>query len=284
LPALRLAVLGHVEHVQIAEVSALPGPGEILHLDAPRHFAGGGGAMAFRQLARGDAEVHFFTAVGHDDAGREVEAELSALPGKLHAARRAQPHARALVLVPPTGDRTILVVGRPLHPDARDSLPYEVLAGCDGVYFTAEDPELLRRSRAARVLVATARRRAALKSSGIAPDVIVGSVSDALERSSLGDYSPAPRALIMTDGERGGTIETPAGLARFEPGVTKPPGPSYGAGDSFAGALTYFLAAGLTVQEAATRASAFGAALIGARMPPEAQERLPAQLGAAPKR
>ncbi len=276
MPALRLAVVGHVEHVQIAEVSALPRSGEILHLDAPRHFAGGGGAMAFRQLVRSDAaEVHFLTAVGHDEAGREVEAQLSALAGHLHAAVRAQPHARALVLVPPAGDRTIVVIGRPLHPDARDPLPYHLLAGCDGVYFSAEDPELLRAARAAKVLVATARRRAALLGAGIAPDVIVGSISDALERSSLADYSPAPRAVVMTDGERGGTIETSTGLVRFEPTVIRSPGPSYGAGDSFAAALTYFLAAGDPVHEAAKRASAFGAALIGAHMPPDAQKRLP---------
>jgi len=259
----------------MADVSALPGPGEILHLDAPRLFAGGGGAMAFRQLARSDAEVHFFTALGDDDAGREVKAELSTLPGQVHAVVRAQDHVRAVVLVPPTGDRTIVVIGRPLHPDASDPLPYDLLARCDGVYFAAEDPELLRLARAAKVLVATARRKVALDQAGVAPDVIVGSSSDPRERSTLRDYSPAPRAVVMTEGERGGTIETSAGVARFQPAVVKPPGPSYGAGDSFAAALTYFLAAGRPLQEAATRASVFGAAVVGAPMPPTAQGRLP---------
>lgn len=151
VPSLRFAVLGHVEHIQMAEVSALPGPGEILHLDETRRFAGGGGAMAFRQLTRAVAEVHFFTAVGSDEAGREVKAGLSLLPGQLHAVVREHPHARALVLVPPSGDRTILVIGRPLHPEARDALPYDLLARCDGVYFTAEDPALLKLARAARI-------------------------------------------------------------------------------------------------------------------------------------
>jgi ribokinase len=262
----------------MADVSALPGPGEILHLDAPRLFAGGGGAMAFRQLVRSDAEAHFFTALGNDDTAREAKAELSALSGEgqVHAAVRAQAQVRAVVLVPPTGDRTIVVIGRPIHPDARDPLPYDLLARCDGVYFSAEDPELLRLARAARVLVATARRKVALDQSGIAPDVIVGSASDPRERSSLRDYSPAPRAVVMTEGARGGTVETSNGVVRFQPAVVQPPGPSYGAGDSFAAALTYFLAAGCPIQEAATRASAFGAAVIGARMPPEAQQRLPA--------
>src|SRR5581483_9058553 len=201
-------------------------------------------------------------------AGGQVRAELSALPGQVHAVVRPQPHPRVVVLVPPAGDRTIVVIGRPLHPQAGDGLPYNLLASCEGAYFTAEDPELLRLSRAARVLVATARRRAALQSAGIAPDVIVGSRSDARERSSLSDYSPAPCAVVMTDGARGGTIETSAGIARFRPPVVKPPGPSYGAGDSFAAALTYFLAAGYPVDEAATCACTFGAAVVGASMPP----------------
>ncbi len=217
----------------MADVSALPGPGEILHLDAPRLFAGGGGAMAFRQLARSDAEVHYFTAVGNDDAAREVQAELSALPaggngdssaatrGQLHAVVRAQSHVRALVLIPPAGDRTIVVIGRPLHPEARDPLPNDLLDRCDGVYFTAEDPELLRLARAAKVLVATARRKVALDRAGIAPDVIVGSASDPRERSSLRDYSPAPRAVVMTEGARGGTVETSDGVVRFQPAVVE---------------------------------------------------------------
>ncbi|MHB8416469.1 MAG: PfkB family carbohydrate kinase [Myxococcales bacterium] len=273
---LRLAVVGHVEYVEMADVTALPGPGEILHLDAPRRFAGGGGAMAFQQLVKSGAEVHFFTALGEGDAGRAAEAELSALPGRLHAARRAGPHPRAVVLVPHDGDRTIVVVGRPLHPEASDPLPYELLARCDGVYFTAEDPALLRLARAARVVVATARRKVALERAGVAVDVVVGSVRDSRERSALRDYARAPAALVMTDGERGGTVETEAGVAAFAPAAVKPPGPSYGAGDSYAAALTYFLAAGLPVLEAAGRAAAYGAALIGASLPSQAQARLSA--------
>ena len=260
----------------MAEVAALPGPGEILHLDDPRRFAGGGGAMAFRQLTKGGAEVHFFTALGGDDAARDAEAELAALPGRLHAGRRARPHPRAVVLVPPEGDRTIVVVGRPLQPEASDPLPYDLLAGCDGVYFTGTDPELLRLARAARVLVVTARRKACLDAAGVAADAVVGSSLDPRERSRLRDYPARPRAVVMTEAERGGTVETEPGVARFRPARVRPPGPSYGAGDRYAAALTYFLAAGLPALEAASRAAPFGAALIGASLPPLAQQPLPA--------
>ena len=59
---MRVAVIGHVEHVTIAAVAALPREGEIVHLDAPAVIAGGGGGIAFAQLARGPGDVHLFTA------------------------------------------------------------------------------------------------------------------------------------------------------------------------------------------------------------------------------
>jgi len=55
-----------------------------------------------------------------------------------------------------------------------------------------------------------------------------------------------------------------------------PPAPttivgSYGAGDSFAGALVYFLARGLSPLEAAGRAAAYGAAVLASLIPLDAQ-------------
>lgn len=68
--AVRVAVVGHVEHITLAAVRALPRPGDIVHLDATRQFPGGGGGIAFYQLANGPTEVDFFTAIGNDDTGR----------------------------------------------------------------------------------------------------------------------------------------------------------------------------------------------------------------------
>src|SRR5262249_35131269 len=95
----RLAVGGHVTHGTRSEVAALPQPGDIVHLDAPRWFPGGGGGVAFFQLVRGAAEVHLFTALGNDDAANAVAARLAATPAVVHAARRETPHTRDLVLV-----------------------------------------------------------------------------------------------------------------------------------------------------------------------------------------
>jgi ribokinase len=269
---LRIAVIGHVEHVTLGRVASLPGPGEIVHLDAPRWFPGGGGGVAFLQLARGPSEVHLFTACGSDEAGAQVEAAVSATGAGVHAARRAAPHTRDLVLVTPDGERTIVVVGEPLHPEAADPLPWDLLARCDAAYFTAQDPAALRAARAARLLVVTARRRAALDASGVRADVVVGSALDPREATRLGDYAVPPGALVMTEGAAGGRIETAAGETRFP----APPAPSlagaaYGAGDSFAGALVHYLASGLPLLEACARAAPHGAAVLAGLDPRETQ-------------
>lgn len=272
---LRIAVVGHVEHVTVGRVPAVPRPGEIVHVASPRWLPGGGGGVAYLQLVRSDAEVHLFTALGDDDAAAQVAAEVARAGGALHAVRRAAPHTRCVVMIDPSGERTIVVLGQPHHPRADDPLPWELLARCDAVYFTADDPAALRLARRARVLVATARRRPALAAARVRADAVVGSAADAREASTLADYPTPPDALVLTEGARGGRIETSAGTSRF----AAPPPPArvegaYGAGDSFAAALTYHLAAGLPVAEACARAGPHGVAVLRGLDPRDAQLRL----------
>ncbi len=269
---MRIAVIGHVEHVTLGRVPALPAAGAILHLDAPRFVPGGGGGLAFFQLVRSAAEIHLFTAVGHDEAGAEVEARLQLSGAQVHIARRRSAHTRDLVLIPPDGDRAIVVVGEPLHPRIDDPLPWDVLATCDAAYFTGQDPRVLVAARAARLLVATARRRAVLIESGARADLVVGSRVDPREASTLADYPVPPSALVMTEGKEGGTVETAAGVERFAaPLVPASEGGTYGAGDSFAAALTYYVAAGMPVAAACARAAPHGAAVLGSIDPLETQ-------------
>jgi ribokinase len=269
---LRIAVVGHVEHVTLGRVPAVPRTGEIVHLDSPRWFPGGGGGVAFAQLARGDAEVHLFTALGDDDAARQVAAAVGAAGGRIHAVHRPVPHTRCVAMIAPDGERTIVVIGEPLHPRAADPLPWKLLASCDAAYFTADDPAALRVARAARLLVVTARRRAALDASGVRADVVVGSATDPREASALADYAVPPRALVLTEGAAGGRVETAAATVRF-PAPPPPPAvaSAYGAGDTFAAALTYYLAAGLSVVRACERAGPHGAAVLRALDPRDGQ-------------
>jgi ribokinase len=269
---LRVAVVGHVEHVTIGRVRAVPRAGEIVHVEGPRWFPGGGGGVAFAQLARSDAEVHLFTALGDDEAAAQVASELARTGARIHAARRAAAHTRCVAMIDPGGERTIVVIGQPLLPRGDDPLPWDVLAACDAAYSTADDPAALRAARQARILVATARRRAALAAAGVRADVVVGSAFDAREVSTLAEYPVPPGALVLTEGAAGGRIETASGTARFAaPPATPRAGGAYGAGDSFAGALTFFLAAGRPLAEACASAARHGAAVLAGLDPREAQ-------------
>jgi len=262
-PPLRIALIGHVQHITLGLVPALPRAGEIAHLSGLRWLPGGGSGVPFWQLLKGPTEVHFFTAFGDDEAGAQVEAELRATRAHVHAVRRRETHTRNVVLITPGGERTILVLGESQYPRRDDPLPWDLLSGCDAAFFTAQDPEALRAARAARVLVAATRRREAIARSGVKVDVALGSAADEREVCRLADYHPPPSALVLTEGGAGGTIETAAGKERFPapPPVARRVG-SYGAGDSFAAALTFFLAAGLPVGEACRRAGAYGAAVL----------------------
>ena len=269
---MRIAVVGHVEHVSVGRVPALPGEGGIAHLEDLHVFPGGGGGVTFFQLVKSPAEIHLFTALGNDQAAQEIEARLAKTGARIHAARRSEPQTRDVVLIPPGGDRTIVVLGQPLHPRLDDPLPWDLLATCDAVYFTAQDPRVLAVARKAKLLVATARRGEAIRNSGVAPDVIVGSALDPREASRLADFRTG--ALVMTEGAAGGFVETARGIERFAaPGDCSglAHGGAYGAGDSFTGALVYYLAAGAPIVEACARAAIHGAAVLAGLDPLEHQ-------------
>jgi ribokinase len=266
---MRVAVIGHVEHVTIAPVETLPMPGDIVHLDDPVVFAGGGGGVAFFQFVRSDAEVHLFTALGLDDAALDVHDQLRRTDATIHAALRQRSHTRDVVLVTPDGERTIVVLGGPLHPEIDDRLSWDLLPACDAVYFTGQDPATLVAARAARFLVATARRSQSIAASGVRADIIVGSRNDPREASRLADYANPPAALVMTDGPHGGTIETAAGTAMFSARKVDRIVGRYGAGDTFAAALTWYAARGLPIQAACERASEHSAAVLAGINPIE---------------
>lgn len=271
----KIAVVGHAEHVTLGAVERVPAPGEIVHMQGARVIAGGGGALAFAQLARSDAEVHFFTAVGSDDAGALVRERLERGPRVfVHAAVRDVPHPRVVVMVDAGGRRTIVVTAEPLQPSGDDALPWASLDGFDAVYFTGSEPRSLALARAARRLVVTARRRPTLTAAGVAADVVVGSASDPREDAPLEAYAPRPGALVLTDGPRAIRVFSPQLRLVDAPAPVAAPRGDYGAGDSFAAALTYFVATGADVADAARAAGPYGRAVLAGVDPLEHQARL----------
>lgn len=274
LPPLALAVVGHVEMVSFVGVAHLPAAGEILHADDFCELPAGGGSVVAVQMARlTGARIPFFTALGNDPLGRRAANELEDLGLELHIAWREAPTRRGITFIDAGGERTITVIGERLMPTAADGLPWQRLAGADGVFVTATDAGGLRLARRARVLAATPRvRLAALREAGVGLDALIGSAADPGEAYRPGDLEPAPSLYIGTEAERGGVLE-PGGRYAAVP----PQGPvldAYGAGDSFAAGVTTALAAGWSLQQAISLGAHCGAACLDGRGPYACQLQL----------
>jgi ribokinase len=260
LAQLELAVVGHMEWVSFVAVEQLPEAGVVQHARAFREEPAGAGAVAAVQLARlTGRRVRFFTALGRDATGEQAAARLEQLGLELHVAWREAPSRRGVSFVDRDGDRSITVIGERLGPTAADPLPWQELAGCDGVFVTAADAAALRYCRGARVLTATPRLRLpVLEASGVAVDALIGSGLDPAEQVPADGLSQPPRLRIATEGAAGGWSE-PGGSYRAHP-LQGPVVDSYGCGDSFAAGVTAGLAAGWSDAAAIALGARCGAA------------------------
>jgi ribokinase len=269
----RVAVVGHVEWIELAVVDHVPEPGDIVHVLEYAQEPAGGGAVAAVQLARLAGECLFITALGDDDLGHRAKRDLESLGVRVEAAWRDEPQRRAFVHVDSAAERTITVIGERMGPRGEDALPWGELEGADAVYFTAGDAAAVRRARAADSLTATVRAIGALAAAGVQIDLLVSSANDAGERYRPGDIEPPPRLLARTDGAAGGSLETADGTTTHWQAAPLP-GPAvdtYGAGDCFAAGLTYGLAEGRSPGEALALGARCGAACVTGRGPYTAQ-------------
>jgi ribokinase len=260
----RVAVVGHVEWIEFVRVERVPRPGEIVHALETWEEAAGGGAVSAVQLAKLGCDVRLFTALGSDELGRRAREQLEGQGVTVHAASVSGPQRRGFTYVDEAGERTITILGDKLLPSGGDgSLPWEELARTDAVYFVSGDVEALRRSRRAKVLVATARELPTLRRGGVELDVLVGSGEDESERYRPGDLDPPPKIVVTTAGALGGWIQ-PGGpfTAAALPGEIED---AYGCGDCFAAGVTYGLATGMLVDEAVELGSRCGAAVLCGR-------------------
>src|SRR5215218_7241235 len=133
---MRVAVVGHVEWIELALVDHVPHAGEIVHARGTWQLPAGGGAVAAVQLARFAGECLFITALGDDELGRRSKRGLEELGVRVEPAWRAEPQRRAFVHVDARSERTITVIGERMGPLAADDLPWAELEDVDGVYFT----------------------------------------------------------------------------------------------------------------------------------------------------
>lgn len=258
---MRVAVVGHVEWIELVRVPRVPHPGEIVHATEWWQEVGGGGAVAAVQLAKLVGGAEFFTALATDELGRRSRARLEALGVEVHAAPREGVHRRGFVYLDEEGERTITILGERLVPHGGDDLPWERLDGVDAVYFTGGDTGAFREARRARRLVATPRAEDTLRAGGVKLDALVRSAKDPGEAHAGDDLDPPPGLVVSTAGKEGGEWvgddrTTGSWKAAELPG---PKRDSYGAGDSFAAGLTFGLGAGLPVDEALRIAARCGA-------------------------
>ena len=272
---MRVAVVGHVEWVEFARVDHVPVPGEIVHAVETWEEPAGGGAVAAVQLARLAGECLFLTALGDDELGRRAARELAELGVRVEAVWRAELQRRAFVHLDAAAERTITVIGKRMGPHGDDALPWSELANADAVYFTAGDPAAVRAARGAGQLVATARAMEALVAARVELDVLVRSAKDPGEQYAAGELEPPPRFVAQTDGALGGSLVAADGTTTSWAAAPLP-GPTvsaYGAGDSFAGGLTFGLGQGLSAAEAVELGARCGAACLTGRGPYDAQLR-----------
>ncbi len=266
----RVAVVGHVEWVEFAVVDHAPLQGEIVHASQTFALPAGGGAGAALGLRKLAGAATFLTAVGADALGDTALGELRARGVEVHAARRAdEPTRRCWTHIDAEGERTITVLGPRIAPHRADPLPWDELAGCDAVFFSAGDADALRAARAARVLVLTRRALDAAVAAQVEVDAIVSSATDPGEQGDLSALVTPPRLVVETDGARGGHWRDRDGAAGTWV-AAPPPGPpvdAYGCGDAFAAGLTFALGAGLPIADAADLGARCGAACLAGRGP-----------------
>lgn len=261
----RVAVVGHIEWVDFLPVPRFPRRGEVIHAEGGLTRAGGGGGVAAGVLSDLEAEVDFFCALGDDVAGQAACAQLSARGVNVHVAWRDKPTRRAVTLLEPGGERTIVTIGERLEPRGDDQLQWERLRDAKSVYFTAGDAGALRHARQSPIVVASPRARDVLATSTV--DAIVFSESDPDESAWVHRVASHARLLVATEGARGGRW---SGASDGRWAATPLPGPprdAYGCGDSFAAAFTLGLGRGGSIAEAANlgaRAGALALTRVGA--------------------
>gem|GEM_PF-3836107 len=184
-----IAVVGHVEWARFLAVERFPAEGEIVHARAAFAQAAGGGGVVARALAWLGAEVHFFCALGRDRIGVSAQRELAAAGVHLHVALRDQPTRRAVTLIGPGRERTIVTVGKRLEPSGGDPLPWELCARAQALYLTAADASAHALARRCPLLVASPRTGEALavwQGGEPAADLLIYSGGDGGEREAAG--------------------------------------------------------------------------------------------------
>lgn len=279
-----IVVVGHVEWVRFLRLPSFPAEGEIVGAEGRFAQAAGGGGVVARVLAALGAEVHLLCALGRDRIGRRAYNELRGAGVAVHAGWRQDPTRRAVTLIGPTGERTIITVGRRLAPAGSDPLPWELCKEAAALYLTAADPAAYRHARSCSLLVASPRTGEALAAgTGGQPaaDLLIYSGYDRGEQAAASALEGRVGVFVETLGKEGGRwfpggAPTPLAPLTGSWQTAAPAAPlrdAYGAGDAFAAGVTYALAQGKDLAQATREGARVAAEVLacdGAAVPPQA--------------
>ena len=270
-----LIVLGSTNLDQIGTVTRLPRPGETVSGRTFSTAPGGKGANQALAARRAGAEVRFFSAVG-EDAFAAAALELLQQDGvDLDGVRRADAHTGiAMILVDEAGENVIAVLPG-ANGTVDEAAAEAALAGRgpgDVLVLQQEIPTSTNR-RALEL----ARRQGVRTMLNIAPFVpetasvaadadilvanetefalLVGDFGDRLDAAMLERSAGAGQIVVVTLGAAGVRIAA-EGTVISIPATPVEVVDTVGAGDTFCGYLAAGLAAGVTIERAATRAAA----------------------------
>jgi len=278
-----VVVVGSVNVDIMARVESLPAPGQtLLGTDAVIR-PGGKGANQAVAAARLGAPTRMIAAVGDDDFGTRMTANLADAGVDVVGVTRmaGQATGLALIVVAADGENTVVVA-----PGANASLaaPHDLTLGRDDVLLLQlEIP--LDTCRAAADVATAAGARVVLNAAPLAApgpafaellervDVLILNESEATDLAKAG---PPPdvdgwralaarlnaRACVVTLGGLG-AVGSDGTDTWWQPAFTASIVDTTGAGDAFCGALAQSLAAGLDLREAVRRGCAAGAVATG---------------------
>lgn len=259
---LDVCVVGSANLDLVAFTHALPRPGQTVLGSGFAEHPGGKGLNQAIASARAGARTAFVGAVGDDDAGRRLRAELQAAGVDVSATMSVDaPTGRALIAVDAAGENSIVVV-----PGANGLLTVSALPPSRVVLVQLEIPlaavvaalDLARRSSSITILNPAPAPPGDLDIA-LAADYVVPNESEA---ASLGGVDALLAAgsgvVIITEGATGGRVATTDGEWRQAPFPVEPVDTT-GAGDAFCGALAARFAHGDGLAASVRYATAAGA-------------------------
>ncbi len=261
----RLVVVGSIATDEVVRLAEPLRAGTHVESRGRTERIGGGAANVALALAAAGHSVAVVSAVGDDARGGRLLAELERAGVDCRAvARVAGESTRSIVLLEPSGERTVVNVHR-----SAEGGPPDRLRGLDAdlVYVRSRATDL-------SPLLASLRARVVAHVPPVGPlsrpaPVLVASETDlaagdrgapwALARRVAG---PRVEWMVITRG-RAGAIAVSEGRAVEAPGRVAPVVDTTGAGDAFAAGLLHAMAGGAEVPEALVTGTRWGAAAVG---------------------